>query len=94
MSDQQQPSTTSPSASIAQSAKDGLAKALSQRPEREELVERNILPDSNVAPSLMAARKELERSKLEDTLESKLKSRPALEELVKEGILNKDEVPQ
>ncbi|KAG8810364.1 hypothetical protein FRC19_004587 [Serendipita sp. 401] len=46
-------------------SKAGLAKALERRATRDELVDKNILPDSHVAPSLMAAAKELERSRLE-----------------------------
>ncbi|PVG00402.1 hypothetical protein CPB86DRAFT_871926 [Serendipita vermifera] len=76
-----------------QNTKEILQKALDHRPNREELVERNILPNSNVAPSLMAAQKELERSKLEDSLNDKIKHRPTAAELVKEGILNEEEVP-
>lgn len=69
------------------SAKDDLAKALSHRPDRDELIGRNILPKSNVAPALMAAQKELERSQLSDTLENKLKQRPDPQTLVRDGIL-------
>jgi hypothetical protein len=43
--------------------------------------------ESNVAPALMAAQKELERSQLENTLENKLKARPDAAELLKGGIL-------
>lgn len=45
------------------------------------------LIESNVAPALMAAQKELERSQLENTLENKLKARPGAAELLKGGIL-------
>ncbi|KAG8813403.1 hypothetical protein FRC17_001588 [Serendipita sp. 399] len=73
---------------VSPDTKAGLEKALENRATREELVDRNILPDTHIAPSLMAARKELERSRLEDSLEGKLKNRPDPETLVKEGILN------
>ncbi|CAG7854756.1 SubName: Full=Uncharacterized protein {ECO:0000313/EMBL:CCA66339.1} [Serendipita indica DSM 11827] len=78
---------------IPQSTKEALEKALNRRSEREELIERNILPSSNVAPALQAAQKALERSQLENSLEHKLQKRPTAAELVKEGILEKDEVP-
>ncbi|KAG8910524.1 hypothetical protein FRC01_006287 [Tulasnella sp. 417] len=69
-------------------AKQKLERKLSLRPEREELVERNILKNTNVAPSLQAAQADLERARLENALEHKLQARPKVDELVKEGILN------
>jgi len=74
-------------------AKEKLDKLLTSRPDRKELVEKNILKNSNVAPSLQAKQAELERSQLENKLDQKLQARPSPEELVKEGILKKDEVP-
>ncbi|KIO32287.1 hypothetical protein M407DRAFT_241536 [Tulasnella calospora MUT 4182] len=74
-------------------AKQKLERKLSLRPERDELVERNILKNTSVAPSLQAAQADLERARLEDKLEQKLQARPKPDELVKEGILNADEVP-
>jgi len=76
-----------------QSAREALEKKLAQRPDKQELIDYNILPASNVAPALQAAQKELERSRLEDTLDAKLKSRPPADQLIKEGILQKDEAP-
>jgi len=70
-----------------------MERKLSLRPERNELVEKNILKNTSVAPSLQAAQAELERAQLEDQLESKLQRRPTVDELVKEGILNADEIP-
>jgi len=64
-----------------------LEKKLQQRPEKDELVNRNILKEGKVAPALQAAKERLERSQLEDKLETALKSRPKQEELVKDGIL-------
>ncbi|CAE6435426.1 unnamed protein product [Rhizoctonia solani] len=74
-------------------AKLKLEKSLKERPEKQELVERNILKDSKVAPSLQAAQDKLQRAQLEDKLEKALESRPKPEDLVSNGILNKDEVP-
>ncbi|GJJ06444.1 hypothetical protein Clacol_000636 [Clathrus columnatus] len=64
-----------------------LERKLSLRPEKQELVERNILKDSTIAPALQAAQVELERSQLEDRLDRAIRDRPKPEELVKEGIL-------
>ena len=50
---------------LDEAGKERLAKQLSQRPEKSELVDRNILKDDRVAPALQAARERLERSKLE-----------------------------
>jgi len=70
-----------------------LERKLSLRPEKKDLVERNILKDSHVAPALQAAEAELQRSQLEDKLEQALQQRPKAEELVKGGILREDEAP-
>ncbi|KAF9071110.1 hypothetical protein BDP27DRAFT_1322793 [Rhodocollybia butyracea] len=71
-----------------------LEKSLSQRPEKTDLVERNILKeDKGIAPSLIAAKEKLERSQLEDKLGRALLQRPKPEELVKEGILLEGEAP-
>ncbi|KAL1613640.1 hypothetical protein SLS54_010394 [Diplodia seriata] len=70
-----------------QKVSDNLKKGLAHRPERDELVERHILPDSNAAPALQAHQIELERNMKADNLESALKSRPAPDELVNKGIL-------
>ncbi|KAJ4468200.1 hypothetical protein J3R30DRAFT_3228766, partial [Lentinula aciculospora] len=65
-----------------------LEKRLSQRPEKTNLVDRNILKDDKgIAPSLVAAREKLQRSQLEDKLALALQQRPKPEEVVKEGIL-------
>ncbi|KIJ49484.1 hypothetical protein M422DRAFT_27850 [Sphaerobolus stellatus SS14] len=68
-----------------------LERKLSLRPEKQDLVDKNILKDSNVAPSLQAAQAELQRSQLEDKLDYALQHRPKPEELVKGGILKEDE---
>ncbi|KAI9507894.1 hypothetical protein F5148DRAFT_44860 [Russula earlei] len=70
-----------------------LEKRLAQRPDRQELQDRNILKDGNVAPALQAAREQLQRSQLEDKLDQKLLHRPKPEELVKSGILKPEEAP-
>lgn len=70
-----------------------LDKAIGERPEKSDLVGRNILKDDKIAPALQAAREQLQRSQLEDKLDHALQSRPKPSELVKEGILKDDEVP-
>ncbi|KAI0674997.1 hypothetical protein C8Q78DRAFT_934050, partial [Trametes maxima] len=73
--------------SIDPEAAQKLEKNLAQRPDKHDLIERNILKDDSVAPSLQAAKEKLQRSQLEDKLEHALQARPKPEELVKEGIL-------
>ncbi|KAL9131678.1 MAG: hypothetical protein Q9175_006702 [Cornicularia normoerica] len=73
-----------------QQATDSLRKGLEKRPEREELVGRNILPDSTAAPAIQGQQKELQKHMRADSLEQKLQQRPKPEELMKEGILDED----
>jgi len=79
--------------SIDQETMQKLERRLKERPEKSELVERNILKDPKVAPALLANKEKLERSQLEDKLEHALQKRPKPEELVKEGILQENEAP-
>ncbi|GJE94891.1 RPEL repeat protein [Phanerochaete sordida] len=69
---------------------ESLEKRLNQRPEKKDLVDRNILKDDKVAPSLQAAKEKLERSQLEDKLGHALVQRPKREELEQQGILQPD----
>lgn len=57
------------------------------------MINRNILPESNAAPSLLASQKSLEKHMRADSLEQKIQLRPKPEELIKEGILEADENP-
>ncbi|KZT11090.1 uncharacterized protein LAESUDRAFT_606314, partial [Laetiporus sulphureus 93-53] len=68
-------------------AAERLERHLNHRPDKHDLIERNILKDDHVAPSLQAAKERLQRSQLEDKLEHALQQRPKAEELVQEGIL-------
>lgn len=70
---------------------DTLDKALQQRPEREALIDKNILPDSTAAPALQEKQKELEKHMRADSLDKALQSRPDREKLVEEGILKEGE---
>ncbi|KAG9112298.1 hypothetical protein FRC07_007976, partial [Ceratobasidium sp. 392] len=76
-------------------AKLKLERSLKERPEKKELVDRNILKgehlvsfaNSSAAPALQAAQERLQRAQLENKLGHALQSRPKPEELVNEGIL-------
>ncbi|GJN70559.1 RPEL repeat protein [Purpureocillium lilacinum] len=70
--------------------KNSLENHLMHRPNRSELVEKNILPESSAAPGLLAHQRELERSMLEDKLNDKISHRPDPEALVKGGVLHED----
>jgi hypothetical protein len=76
-----------------QRATDNLRKGLNQRPARDDLVQRNILPESTAAPALQGHQRELDLHMRADNLEKGLKGRPTPEELVKQGILQEDENP-
>ncbi|THV06916.1 hypothetical protein K435DRAFT_416968 [Dendrothele bispora CBS 962.96] len=84
--------TTSPS--LDPQAISKLEQRLKERPDKNDLVERNILKDDKgIAPSLVAAKEKLQRSQLEDKLDHALQQRPKAEDLVKGGILREDEAP-
>ncbi|KAH8169077.1 RPEL repeat domain-containing protein [Sarocladium implicatum] len=70
--------------------KNSLEAHLQSRPERSELVEKNILPESTAAPGLQAHQKELKRHMLEDQLNDKISHRPDPEALIKDGVLQED----
>jgi len=72
---------------------DKLDKAISHRPEKQDLVDRNILKDDKVAPALQATKEQLQRAQLEDKIDHGLQNRPAADDLVKKGILQSDEAP-
>ncbi|KAK1224224.1 hypothetical protein PQX77_012881 [Marasmius sp. AFHP31] len=80
--------------SLDQGTLDKLEKRISERPDKQDLVERNILKDDRgIAPGLVQAKIQLQRSQLEDKLDHALQQRPKPEELIKEGILHADEAP-
>ncbi|CAO3639822.1 unnamed protein product [Cunninghamella blakesleeana] len=60
---------------------------LAKRPDVQELVDKNILKDPKIAPSLQQHRDELSKRKIEDTLRHKIDHRPTPEELVEKNIL-------
>ncbi|KAJ8663192.1 hypothetical protein O0I10_001369 [Lichtheimia ornata] len=60
---------------------------LTQRPDAQELVDKNILKDPKVAPALQQQRDELSKARIQDTLRHKIDHRPTREELVEHHIL-------
>ncbi|KAH9903747.1 RPEL repeat protein [Xylariomycetidae sp. FL2044] len=70
--------------------RNSLEEQLKHRPERAELVEKNILPASTAAPSLQEKQKELEKHMRADSLNDKISHRPSPEKLMKEGVLHDD----
>ncbi|GAB1207413.1 hypothetical protein APSETT445_006130 [Aspergillus pseudonomiae] len=67
--------------------RNSLEKHLLNRPDPHDLKERHILLDTNVAPSIQAARQELDRQRTTDSLKKHLEHRPDREELVERNIL-------
>ncbi|PWY78059.1 hypothetical protein BO94DRAFT_472339 [Aspergillus sclerotioniger CBS 115572] len=67
--------------------RNSLEKHLQTRPDMQVLKDRHILLDTNVAPSLQAARQELARHHTTDSLKKHLEHRPDREELVERNIL-------
>ncbi|KAF5238589.1 hypothetical protein HYE67_009397 [Fusarium culmorum] len=88
--EQQQPKLVDDSPISPVERRNSLEAHLKHRPERSELVEKNILPASNAAPGLQAHQKELEKHMLEDKLNDKISHRPDPESLIKEGVLRDD----
>ncbi|KAI3394887.1 hypothetical protein diail_2122 [Diaporthe ilicicola] len=74
--------------------RNSLEKQLAHRPDRAELVEKNILPATTAAPALVAQQKELEKHMRADSLNDKIAHRPSPDELIKKGVLNPDEDPR
>ncbi|KAI0473573.1 hypothetical protein GGR56DRAFT_538273 [Xylariaceae sp. FL0804] len=70
--------------------KNSLEQHLKQRPDRSELVDRNILPASNAAPGLQEKQKELAKHMRADSLNDRLANRPPPEKLMQEGLLHED----
>ncbi|RKF78285.1 putative rpel repeat protein [Golovinomyces cichoracearum] len=68
--------------------RNSLEKHLKHRPNVQELKDRHILLNTNVAPSIQGQQKELENRLLADTLKDKIINRPHPEDLIKRGILN------
>ncbi|KAL4869584.1 hypothetical protein BDV12DRAFT_196211 [Aspergillus spectabilis] len=71
--------------------RDSLEKHLLTRPDPQDLKDRHILLDTNVAPSIQAAAQKLDRQRASDNLKKNLEHRPEREELVDRHILPADE---
>jgi hypothetical protein len=69
---------------------DFLKTKIEQRPDRESLIQKNILSDSKAAPSLQEHQRKLKKARLADDLNDKLLNRPGPLELVEYGILVSD----
>jgi len=67
--------------------RNSLEKHLQLRPDAQDLKNRNILLDTNAAPSLQAKQLELERQQATDSLKKGLEKRPDKEELIERNIL-------
>ncbi|KAK4460055.1 hypothetical protein QBC42DRAFT_230490 [Cladorrhinum samala] len=70
--------------------KNSLEQYLQHRPERQELVDRNILPASTAAPGIQAQQRELAKHMRADSLNEKIAHRPAPEEVIEKHILHDD----
>ncbi|KAJ5392593.1 hypothetical protein N7509_008083 [Penicillium cosmopolitanum] len=67
--------------------RNSLEKHLQMRPDVQDLKDRHILLDTNISPSLQAARQELDRQRTQDNLKKNLEKRPEREELIERNIL-------
>ncbi|KAI1192833.1 hypothetical protein F5X97DRAFT_316147 [Nemania serpens] len=67
-----------------------LEEHLKHRPDRSELVDKNILPDSTAAPGLQEKQKELAKHMRADSLNEKISHRPPPEKLLEDGVLHDD----
>lgn len=81
-----------PKSPLSPEERSRLERQLGHRPDRHELEEKNILKPGNLAPSLQAARDELQKSQLADKLEGRLERRPERDDLVSRGILKDQSV--
>ncbi|CAK7565905.1 MAG: hypothetical protein SEPTF4163_003835 [Sporothrix epigloea] len=70
--------------------RNSLEQHLQNRPNRSDLVQKNILPESTAAPSLQAQQMQLEKSMRADSLNDKISHRPSPEELIEKGVLDED----
>ncbi|KAJ5389035.1 uncharacterized protein N7496_000103 [Penicillium cataractarum] len=62
--------------------RNSLEKHLQTRPDMQDLKNRHILLNTNVAPSLQSAQQELDRQRATDSLKKNLEKRPERDELV------------
>ncbi|KAF9318013.1 hypothetical protein BG003_011880 [Podila horticola] len=69
-----------------------LDKFLKERPDAQELVQKNILKDPKIAPALQHQAEELKRAQLETALAHKIEKRPPVSELIDHNILRDSHV--
>jgi len=67
--------------------RNSLEKHLQTRPDPQDLKNRNILLDSNAAPAIQQAQRDLERQRALDSLKKNLEKRPERDDLVDRNIL-------
>lgn len=70
--------------------KNSLEHHLAHRPDRQELINKNILPASTAAPAIQAQQKELEKHMRADSLNEKIAHRPAPETVLEKHIIHED----
>ncbi|KAL2757018.1 hypothetical protein ACRALDRAFT_1062654 [Sodiomyces alcalophilus JCM 7366] len=80
----------SPTDSSAPARRNSIEYHLLHRPAREELIQKNILPESAAAPSLLAQQKDLAKHMRADSLSDKISHRPPPETLLEKGVLHED----
>ncbi|KAK5790789.1 hypothetical protein VI817_008076 [Penicillium citrinum] len=76
-----------PLSTASHERRNSLEKHLQTRPGMQDLKDRHILLDTNVAPALQAARQDLDRQRAQDNLKKNLERRPDREELIERNIL-------
>lgn len=64
-----------------------LKNKISSRPDRQLLIEHNILSDTTAAPAIQKTQRQLKRARLADDLNDKIAARPGVLELVASNIL-------
>ncbi|KAF9426200.1 hypothetical protein BGZ94_006834 [Podila epigama] len=69
-----------------------LDRFLKERPDVNELVQKNILKDPKIAPALQHQAEELKRAQLETALAHKIENRPPVSELIDHNILRDSHV--
>lgn len=69
---------------------DILRNKIISRPDRQLLIEHNILSDTTAAPAIQKTQRQLKRARLADNLNDKLAARPGILELVANNILEID----
>ncbi len=69
---------------------DILKNKINSRPDRQLLIEHNILSDTTAAPAIQNTQRQLKRARLADNLNDKLAARPGILELVASNILEID----